>query len=276
MERSGPLARFETIFGVVGGLYGIVGAVYSTRLLRSTGPGCGPPYTACVAGVDSITVTLLILFGVCSLGVLFGALAHGLWKRGGALGVLLLCTGVLAMGTLMGFFPIGLSPAMLAAGLSSVFALLDLLNIHLPMRRVAELVSGAASGVIGSVALFSLFFYSSIQYTASPNFWLSISIADFYGLGRVLPALLPFGLIAVLAAAGASANALRGSRTGRALLVVATVALGAAALAAWFVDDTTFYLHSVGIGLLPSFALALVAVVLAFTGRSGRALAVAA
>ena len=34
---------------------------------------------------------------------------------------------------------------------------------------------------------------------------------------------------------------------------------------------TTFYLHSVGSGLLPSLALALVAVVLAFVGRSGRA-----
>jgi hypothetical protein len=274
MERSGPLARLETIFGVVGGLYGIAGAVFAPRLLRSTGYGCGPPYTTC--GVDSATVTLLILFGVCSLGVLFGALAHGRWKHAGALGVLLLCTGVLAMGTLLGDFTIGLTPAMLAAGVSSLCALVDLLNIHLPMRRVVELVLGAASGVIGSAALFSLFFYSSILYTAGPNFWLSTSIADFYGLGRVLPALLPFGLVAVLAAAGASANALSGSRTGQALLVGATVALGAAALAAWFVGDTTFYLHSVGIGLLPSFALALVAVVLAFTGRSERAPAVAA
>jgi hypothetical protein len=59
-------------------------------------------------------------------------------------------------------------------------------------------------------------------------------------------------------------------------LIVAAVALGAVALAAWFVDDTTFYLHSVGMGLLPSFALALVAVVSAFAGRSGRAPAVAA
>ncbi|MGO8950054.1 MAG: hypothetical protein ACLQUY_20840, partial [Ktedonobacterales bacterium] len=73
-----------------------------------------------------------------------------------------------------------------------------------------------------------------------------------------------------------SSNALRGSRTGQALLIVAALALAAAALASWFVDDTTFYVHSVGIGLLPSLALALIAVVLALVGRSGRAPAAAA
>jgi hypothetical protein len=83
--------------------------------------------------------------------------------------------------------------------------------------------------------------------------------------------LLTFGLAAFLAAVGASSNALSGSRTGQVLLSVAALALAAAALASWFVDDTTFYLHSVGIRLLPSLALALVAVVLAFVGRSGRA-----
>ena len=46
-------------------------------------------------------------------------------------------------------------------------------------------------------------------------------------------------------------------------------AVAATALASWCVDDTTFYLHSVGIGMLPSLALALMAVVLAYVGRSG-------
>jgi hypothetical protein len=49
------------------------------------------------------------------------------------------------------------------------------------------------------------------------------------------------------------------------------LALAAAAIASQFEDDSTFYLHSVGIGLLPSLALALLAVVLALVGQGGRA-----
>ena len=270
MEQIG---RLETLFGVGGGLYGIAFTVVATWVIRSTGAApCSEPTTNCVAGVDTLTITFIVLFGGLSLGVLVGALAHGRWKRAGALGVLLLCTVVLAMETLLAILSIGvlLAPAMLAAVVSSLCALVGVFEFHLPVRSVVELGAGVLSGMIGIATLWYIFFFPSIQ-TTGPNFGGSFSVADFYGLGRVLPAFLTFGLVAFLAAAGASSNALRDSRTGQALLIVATLALVAAALAAWFVDDTTFYLHSVGMGLLPSLALALVAVVLAFVGRSGRA-----
>ncbi|MGO8947011.1 MAG: hypothetical protein ACLQUY_04980 [Ktedonobacterales bacterium] len=279
MERIGRLERLETLFGVGGGLYGIAVTVATTWVIRSTGAApCGEvPNTTCVAGVNSVTLTFLILFGMLSLGVLVGALAHGRWRRAGALGVLWLCTVVLAMETLLAILSIGvlLAPAMLAAVGSSLCALVGLVESHLPVRRVVELASGVLSGMIGIATLVYIFFFPSIQYTG-PTFGGSFSIASFYGLGRVLPALLTFGFVAFLAASGASSNALRGSRTGQALLIVAALALAATALASWFVDDTTFYVHSVGIGLLPSLALALVAVVLALVGRSGRAPAAAA
>ena len=275
MER---IERLETLFGVGGGLYGIALTVVATWLIRSTGAApCGEPATSCVAGVDTLTVTFLILFGVLSLGVLVGALAYGRWKRAGALGVLLLCTVMLAMETLLAILSIGvlLAPATLAAVVSSLCALMGVFERHLPVRRVVELASGVLSGMIGIATLFYTFFFPSIQYTGA-NFGGSFSVADFYGLGRVLPAFLTFGLVAFLAAGGATSNALHGSRAGQALLIVAVLVLAAAALAAGFVDDTTFYLHSVGIGLLPSLALALVAVVLAFVGQSGRATEIAA
>ena len=275
MEQIG---RLETLFGVLGGLYGIAVTVVATWVIRSSGAArCGEPTTNCVAGVDVLTITFLILFGVLSLGVLVGALAHGRWKRAGALGVLLLCTFVLAMETLLAILSIGvlLAPAMLAAVVSSLCALVGVLESHLPVRRVVELAFGVASGIIGIATLWYIFFFPSIQYTGA-NFGGSFSVADLYGLGRVLPAFLTFGLVAFLAAAGASANALRGSRSGQALLIVAALALAAAVLAAWFVGDTTFYLHSVGMALLPSLALALIAVVLAFVGRSERAPEIAA
>jgi hypothetical protein len=181
------------------------------------------------------------------------------------------------METLLAIFSIGvlLAPAMLAAVVSSLCALVGVFESHLPVRRGVELASGILSGMIGIATLWYIFFFPSIQSTG-PNFGGSFSVADFYGLGRVLPALLTFGFVAFLAAAGASSNAVSGSRTGQALLSVAALGLAAAALASWFVDDTTFYLHSVGVGLLPSLALALIAVVLAFVGRSGRAPEVAA
>jgi hypothetical protein len=275
MERLG---RLETLFGVVGGLYGIALTVVAIWLIGSTGAApCSEPTTNCVAGVDSLTVTFLLLFGVLSLGVLVGALAHGRYQRAGALGVLLLCSIVLAMETVLAILSIGvlLAPAMLAAVASSLCALVGVLESHLPVRRVVEFASGVSSGLIGIATLFYLFFFPSIQSTG-PNFGGSFSVADLYGLGRVLPALLTFGLVAFLAAAGAASNALRGSRTGQALLILASLALAAAALASWLVDDTTFYLHSVGMALLPSLALALIAIVLAFVGRSGRAPGVAA
>jgi hypothetical protein len=270
MERIG---RLEALFGVVGGLYGIAVTVAATWVVRSTGaaPCDEVPNTGCVAGVNSVTLTFLTLFGVLSLGVTVGALAHGRYQRAGALGVLLLCTIVLAMETVLAVFSIGvlLAPAMLAAFVSSLCALVGVLESHLPVRRVVELTSGVSSGLIGIATLFYLFFFPSIQ-SNGPNFGGDFSIADLYGVGRVLPALLTFGLVAFLAAAGASANALRSSRTGEALLIIEALALAAAALASWFVDDTTFYLHSVGMGLLPSLALALLALVLAFVGRSGQ------
>ena len=276
MELTGPLARFETIFGVVGGLYGIALTGVATWLIRSTGAApCGQPNTTCVAGVDSLTLMFLVLFGLLSLGVLVGALAHGHWKHAGALGVLLLCTVVLSMETILAILSIGvlLAPAMLAAVISSLCALTGLVTSHLPVRRVVELASGVASGMIGIAALFYIFFFPSVQYSGA-NFGGSFSVASLYGLGRVLPALLTFGFVAFLVAGGASANALRGSRTGQALLIVAALVLAAASFASWFVDDTLFYLHTVGIALLPSLALALVAVILAFGGRSGRSPAV--
>jgi hypothetical protein len=272
MERTGPLARFETIFGVLGGLYGITVTVVITWLLRSTGAApCDEPNTTCIAGINSVTLTFLILFGLLSLGVLFGALAHGRWNCAGSLGVLLLFTVVLAMETVLAILSIGilLAPAMLAALLSSLCALVGLVESHLPARRIVELASGVASGMIGIAALYYIFFFPSIQYTG-PNFGGSFSVVSLYGFGRVLPALLTFSIVAFLAAGGAASNALRGSRTGQALLIVAALALAAAALAAWFVDDTMFYLHSVGMALLPSLALALVAVVLALGNRRGR------
>lgn len=267
MERIG---RLETLFGVVGGLYGIAVTVAATWVILSTGAApCGEPNTTCVAGVDSLTVTFFILFGVCSVGIFVGALAHGRWKHAGALGVLLLCTIVLAMETTLAVLSIGvlLAPGMVAAVVASLYALVGLSESHLPVRRVVELASGVLSGMIGIATLYYIFFFPSIQYTGA-NFGGSFSIADFYGVGKVLPALLTFGLVAFLAASGASSNAVTGSRTGQVLLGVAALALAAVALAAWFVDDTRFYLHSVGIGLLPSLALALVAVLLAFVGRS--------
>jgi hypothetical protein len=275
MERSGALARFETIFGVVGGLYGIALTVVALWLILTTGAApCTNPAT-CIGGVDPVTLTFLIGFGALSLGVLASALAHGRWKRAGALGVLWLCTVVLIMETVLAILSIGvlLAPAMLAALLSSLCALVEVFDSHLPVSRVVELVCGAASGLIGIATLYYMFFFPSIQYTG-PNFGGNFSVADLYGLGRALPALLTFSLVAFLVAAGAASNALRGSRAGQALLIIAALALGAAALAGWFVDDTMFYLHSVGMGLLPSFALALVAVALAFAGPSGRAPAV--
>ena len=278
MERVRRSERLETLFGVGGGLYGIALTVVALWIIQSTGAApCSVPATNCVAGVDTLTLTFLILFGALSIGVLVGALAHGRWKRAGALGVLLLCTPVLAMETLLAIVSIGvlLAPAMVTALLSSAFALDGLLESRLPARRLVELASGVLSGMIGIATLYYIFFFSTIQYTGA-NFGGSFSVADFYGLGRVLPAFLTFGLVAFLAAGGATSNALRGSRAGQALLIVATLALAAAALTAWFVDDTTFYLHSVGIGLLPSLALALVAVVLAVFGRSGRAPEIAA
>jgi hypothetical protein len=165
MERMGPLARFETIFGVLGGLYGIAVTVVITWLLPSTGAApCDEPNTTCIAGVDSLTVSFLILFGLLSLGVLFGALAHGRWNRAGSLGVLLLCTVVLAMETVLAIFSIGilLAPAMLAALLSSLCALIGLVESHLPARRAVELACGAASGIIGIAALYYIFFFPSI------------------------------------------------------------------------------------------------------------------
>jgi hypothetical protein len=273
MERMGRLDRLETLFGVLGGLYGIAFTVVATWFIWSMGAApCGAPITPCVAGINSITLTYLLLFGVLSLGVLVGALAHGRWKRAGALGVLLLCTVVLAMETQLAIFSIGvlLAPATLAAVVASLYALVGVFENHLPVRRVVELAAGAASGMLGIATLVYLFLFPSIQYTG-PDFGGTFSVAEVYGWGRVLPALLTFGVVAFLAAVGASSNALSGSRTGQALLSVAALALAAAALASWFVDDTTFYLHSVGSGLLPSLALALVAVVLAFVGRSGRA-----
>ncbi len=278
MERIRLLERLEMLFGVLGGLYGIAFTVVATWVIRSTGAAlCSVPTTNCVAGVDSLTITFFILFGVLSLGVLVGAVAHGRWKRAGALGVLLLCSVVLAMETVLAILSIGvlLAPAMLAAVVSSLCALVGVFESHLPVRRVVELASGVLSGMIGIATLEYIFFFPSIQYTGA-NFGGSFSVADLYGLGRVLPAFLTFGLVAFLEASGASSNALRGSRTGQALLIVATLALVAAVLASWFVDDTTFYLHSVGMGLLPSLALALLVVVLAFVGRSGRAPKIAA
>ncbi|PWT74363.1 MAG: hypothetical protein C5B60_06810 [Chloroflexi bacterium] len=272
MERIGRLERLETIFGVVGGLYGITVTVAAMWLIWSTGAApCGEPTTTCVAGVDSLTLTFLILFGLLSLGVLVAALAHGRYKRGGALGVLLLCTVVLAMETLLALLSIGvlLAPAMLAAVGSSLCALVGVFESQLPVRRVVELACGAASGMLSIATLEYLFFFPSVQYSGA-NFGGTFSIADFYGVERVLPAFLTFGLVAFLAAGGAASNALRSSRTGQALLIIAALVLAAAALASWFVDDTAFYLHSVGMALLPSFALTLVAVVLAVGGRSGR------
>jgi hypothetical protein len=269
----GRLDRLETLFGVIGGLYGIAFTVVATWFIWSTGAApCGALITTCIAGVNSVTLTFLLLFGVLSLGVMVGALAHGRWKRAGGLGVLLLCTVVLALETLLAIFSIGvlLAPAMLAAVVSSLYALVGVFESHLAVRRVVELAAGAASGMLGIATLIYLFLLPSIQYTG-PDFGGTFSVAEFYGLGRVLPALLTFGLVAFLAAGSASSNALSGSRSGQALLIVAALALAAAGLAAQFVDDTTFYLHSVGIGLLPSLALALLAVVLALVGRSRRA-----
>jgi hypothetical protein len=270
MER---IRRLEAIFGVIAGLYGVAFTVVATAFIRATSAApCGEPNTACVSGINSITLTFLVLVGALSLGVMLGALAHGRWQRAGALGVLLLCTVVLAMEAMLAVLSIGVlfAPAVLAAVVASLYALASLSESHLPMRRVVELAAGAASGVIGIATLVYIFFFPSIQYEGL-NYGGTFSIADLYGLGRVVPALLTFGLVAFLAAGGASSNALRGSRSGQVLLLVAALALAAAAVASQFVDDSTFYLHSVGIGLLPSLALALLAVVLALVGQSGQA-----
>jgi hypothetical protein len=270
MERLG---RLEVIFGVIAGLYGTAFTIVAILFIRLTGAApCGEPNTTCVAGINSVTLTFLVLVGALSLGVMLGALAHSRRQRAGALGVLLLCTVVLALEAMLAIFSIGVlfAPAVLAAVVASLYALVPLSGSHLSVRCVVELAAGVSSGIAGIAALLNIFFLSTIQYEG-PNYGGTFSVADFYGLGKVLPALLTFGLVAFLVAGGATSNALRGSRSGQALLIVAALALAAAAVASQFVDDTTFYLHSVGIGLLPSLALALLAVVLALVGQSGRA-----
>jgi hypothetical protein len=141
MERS-IIGRLETLFGVGGGLYGIAVTLATTWVIRSTGaaPCDEVPNTGCIAGVNSLTMTFLILFGVLSLAVLVGALAHGRWKHSGALGVLLLCTVVLAMETLLAILSIGvlLAPAMLAAVVSSLCALVGLVESHPTDAWVAQ------------------------------------------------------------------------------------------------------------------------------------------
>lgn len=270
MERIG---RLEAIFGVITGLYGVTLSIVIAVVIRATGTSsCSLPIDTCIAGMNSITFMFLVLFAALSLGVMVGALAHGRSRRAGALGVLLLCSVVLAMEALLAIFSVGVlfAPAVLAAVVASLYALVSLSESHLPVRRLVELAAGAASGIIGIAALDNIFFLSTIQYEGA-NFGGTFSVAEFYGLGKILPALLTFGLVAFLVAGGASSNALRGSRSGQALLIVAALALAAAAVASQFVDDTTLYLHSVGIGLLPSLALALLAVVLALVGQRVRA-----
>ncbi len=268
MERIG---RLEAICGLVAGIYGTVLTVVLALAVRATGT-CGAPLTTCIAGINSTTLMFLVLFAALSLGVMAGALAHGRSRRAGALGVLLLCTVALAMEALLAMFSIGVlfAPAVLAGLVASLYALVSVSESHPSARHVAELAAGAASGMIGIAVLFYIFFFPTIESTG-PNSGGTLSIVDLYGLGRAWPALLTFGLVAFLAAGGAAANALSGSRGGQALLIVATLALAGAAIASQFVDDTAFYLHTVGIWLLPSFALAIVAVALALGGRGGRA-----
>src|SRR5215472_12239518 len=169
MQRIERVERLETLFGVAGGLYGIAVTVVAAWVIRSTGaaPCDEEPNTGCIAGVNSVTLTFLILFGLLSLGILVGALAHGRYKRAGALGALWLCTVVLALQTLLALFSIGvlLTPAMLGAVASSLCALVSLLESHLPVRRVVELACGVLSGLIGIATLEYIFFFPSIQYT---------------------------------------------------------------------------------------------------------------
>jgi hypothetical protein len=267
------IRRLEVVCGLVAGLYGVALSGVLTLVIRATGASsCSLPIDTCIAGMNSITFMFLVLFTALSLGVMLGALAHGRSQRAGALGVLLLCTVVLAMEAFLAMFSIGVlfAPAVLAGVVASLYALVSESESNLPVRSVLELAAGFASGMIGIAALDYVFFFPSIQYNG-PDFGGLFNVAGFYGLGKVLPALLTFGLVAFLIAGGASSNALRGSRSGRALLIVAALALGAAAIASQFVDDTLFYLHTVGIWLLPSLGLALVAAVLALAGHGGRA-----
>ncbi len=274
----------ETLLGVLAGVYGIAASVVTTLVIRAMGGApCGPPQTTCIGGINPVTVTFLILFAVFSLGVMAGAWAHGQMGQAGAVGVLWLSTVMLALLTTLGLFSVGVffAPGMLGAVAASLFALVSLLDNRLSVRRVFELAAGALSGIAGIAALVFVFFMPSIQYE-SADFGGTFSVAAFYGMGRVLPALLIrrwngagaaliFGVVAFLVAGGASSNALRSSRSGRALLIVAVLALGAAAVTSQFVDDSRFYLHTVGIWLLPSLALALIAAALAFAGSGGGA-----
>lgn len=270
MERVG---RLEAIVGVAAGIYGVAVTVAATLIIkRANGAPCGMPETACIGGINSITVTFLMMFGALFLGVAIGAFAHGQAGAAGAVGVLWLCSVMLSMLTVLGMFSIGIfvAPGTLAALVASCFALASLIEDRLSPRRWGELAAGGAAGVLGIVALVFVFFFPTIQYNG-PDRGGSFSVADFYGLGKVLPAFLTFGVVAFLVAAGAASNAVRGSRTGRVLVALAGCALAAVAIVSPFVDDTAFYLHTVGLWLLPSLTLTLIAAAFAFVGPSRRA-----
>jgi hypothetical protein len=156
MERSRQIGQLEVICGLVAGLYGLTLTLVIALVIRTTGAAaCVEPLTACTAGIHSTTFMFIGQFDALSLGVMLGALAHGRSRRVGALGVLLLCTVVLAMEAFLAMFSIGVlfAPAVLAAVVASLYALVSVWESHLSVRRVVELAAGAASGIVGIAAL---------------------------------------------------------------------------------------------------------------------------
>lgn len=132
--------------------------------------------------------------------------------------------------------------------------------------RAVEGVCGVLSGVLGLAGL-GVAFWAPGDVSCSSTTTSSGSVTQTChtvsyiaanGLSGALPVIVGFAIVFVALALGAALHGWRGAREGRAMLWVATVLL---------VFGNVLTILSIGVFLLPSTLLALVASVLAAIGR---------
>lgn len=254
----------ELICGITGGALGLVGLIvaFFAPLGTEGGSTCTDAgctsYTRAVSyagsqGVASV-IPYLVVFGLPMIGLAVGAAAHALRGSGAARIVLLLCTVLLGIFTVLGALSVGifLLPATAFAVAASILAARgpqpDTASVEatpaLPggvgILRSLEVACAVAAAVLGGLALYLMVFglptcpgsasggvISSSTGTASGTIVSSPCATAYARLGAVgvLPLLIAAVVPLLAVALGALAHALRRSRAGLVVLWLGTLAL---------------------------------------------------
>jgi hypothetical protein len=255
--------RAELICGIIGGTLGLVGlfAAFFAPLGTEGGTNCTDAgctsYTRAVSyagsqGVASV-IPYLIIFGLPMVGVAAGAVLHASRGSSFARGVLVFCTLLLGVFTVLGALSVGIfllpvtALAVAATVLSGWRSRPDTAQgattpaqAGVSTLRSFEVACGVAAAVIGGLALYLMVFdlptcpatsvggvISSSTYTVSRAVVSSPCATAYARLGAagVLPLLIAAVVPLLAVALGAVAHGMRGSRAGQVVLWLGTLAL---------------------------------------------------